>query len=70
MFLAIILPPARKSRGIFAVVLIAAAISVFLKFVVTSLSGGFAMIIASVIAAMFGAAFFPVEETDAKEAES
>ena len=70
MFLAIILPPARKSRGILAVVLIAAAISVFLKYAVTSLSGGFAMILASVIAAVIGAAFFPADDAEPKEAES
>ncbi|MBQ6039415.1 MAG: AzlC family ABC transporter permease [Oscillospiraceae bacterium] len=70
MFLAIILPPARKSRGILAVILIAAAISVFLKFAVTSLSGGFAMIIASVIAAVIGAAFFPADDAESKEADA
>ncbi len=68
MFLAIILPPARKSRGILAAVLIAAAISVLIKFCFRSMSGGFAMILAAVAAAAICAVVFPVDTQ--KEAES
>ena len=69
MFLAIILPPARKSKGILAVISVAALCSVLLKLMFRSLSGGFALIIASLIAAVFGAVFFPVnqEQTEVQE---
>lgn len=70
MFLAIILPPARKSRAIFTVISIAAAISVLLHFFVKWMSGGFAMIIAALVASVFGAILFPIPDEDqAKEAE-
>ncbi len=68
MFLAIIVPPSRKSRGILAVVLIAAGISVFLHYAVKTLTAGFAMIIASVVAAMIGAFFFPHQAAEEQEA--
>ena len=69
MFLAIILPPARKSQGILAVVIFAAACSVLLKVTMKWMSGGFALIIASLAAAVFGAAVFPVdpEKTEVQE---
>ena len=71
MFLAIIVPPARKSRGILAAVLIAAAISVILHYVLRFISGGFAMILAAVIAAAVCAKLFPVDpQADGKEAQS
>lgn len=70
MFLAIILPPARKSRAIFVVIIIAAVISVLLHFFVKWMSGGFAMIIAALAASVFGAILFPIPDEDqAKEAE-
>ena len=70
MFLAIILPPARKSRAIFAVISVAAVISVLLHFFVKWMSGGFAMIIAALAASVFGAILFPIPDEDqAKEAK-
>lgn len=70
MFLAIILPPARKSRAIFAVISVAAVISVLLHFFVKWMSGGFAMIIAALAASVFGAILFPIPNEDqAKEAK-
>ena len=70
MFLAIILPPARKSRAIFAVISVAAVISVLLHFFIKWMSGGFAMIIAALAASVFGAILFPIPDEDqAKEAE-
>ena len=55
---------------ILAVISIAAGISVLLHFLAKQLSGGFAMIIAAVLAAVFGAILFPVpDEDEAKEAE-
>ena len=71
MFLAIILPPARKSRAILAVISVAAVISVLLHYFVSWMSGGFAMILAALAASVFGAVFFPIpENADAKEAEA
>lgn len=62
MFLAIIVPPAKKSLSVFIVVITAAGISVFFRYVLTTLSSGFAVIISAVAAAMLGAAFFPIKE--------
>ena len=69
MFLAIILPPARKSKGILAVVIAAALCSVLLKLAASWISGGFALIIAALSAAVFGALCFPVnqDETEVQE---
>ena len=69
MFLAIILPPARKSKGILAVVIFAAACCVLLKVTLKWMSGGFVLIIASLTAAVFGALCFPVDpdQTEVQE---
>ncbi|MBR3750644.1 MAG: AzlC family ABC transporter permease [Clostridia bacterium] len=64
MFLAIIVPPARKEKSVLAVVLIAAACSVIFKYLFTFVSGGFAIILSAIIAAVIGAALFPVKEED------
>ena len=72
MFLAIILPPARKSRAILAVISIAALISVLLHYFAKWMSGGFAMILAALAASIVGAILFPVadKDDDAKEAQA
>ncbi len=67
MFLAIIIPPAKKEKGVLAAVLAAAALSIVFEFVLKSVSGGFAIIICSVISASVCAVLFPVK--DEKEAE-
>lgn len=67
MFLAIIIPPAKKEKGVLAAVLTAAALSIVFEFVLKSVSGGFAIIICSVISAAVCAVLFPVK--DEKEAE-
>ena len=69
MFLAIILPPARKSKGILTVVLLAAFFSVLLKMTLKWMSGGFVLILASVAAAVIGALIFPAdaEQTEVHE---
>ena len=64
MFLAIIIPPARKERGVLFTVIIAAAISVLFKYAFTAVSGGFAVIISSVIAATVMAVIAPVKEEE------
>ncbi len=62
MFLAIIVPPARKKLSVFIVVAIAAAISVLIKYCLEFITSGFAVIISAVIASAVGALFFPVKE--------
>ena len=64
MFLAIIIPPAKKSSSVLKVILIAVALSCCFKYVpyMNKISGGFAIIISTVVAAAAGAALFPVPE--------
>ena len=64
MFLAIIIPPAKKEKSILFVVVIAALLSVLCKYVVPFLSGGFAMILCALTATLLGALLFPEEEED------
>lgn len=66
MFLAIIIPPARKQRSVLAVVIAAAAISVLFRYVLTMVSGGFAVIISAVAASTLGAALFPIKDEEAQ----
>lgn len=69
MFLAIIIPPSRKSRSICIVVAAAAAVSILFKYVFSVVSAGFAVIISAVAAAALGALLFPVKDGE-MEAES
>ncbi len=64
MFLAIIIPPSRTSRGILLAVLSAVAIRCILKYVpvFSSISSGFAIIICGVLASALAAVFFPVQD--------
>lgn len=64
MFLAIIIPPAKKDSAVFKVVLIAVALSCILKFtpLLNNISSGFSIIICTIIAAVIGAIFFPIKE--------
>lgn len=64
MFIAIIVPPARKNRGILVAVIIGAACSVLIKYVFTFISSGFSVIISAVIAAAVCAALFPLPQED------
>ena len=69
MFLAIILPPARKEKPVRVVVLIAVVLSLCFRYIplLNTLSSGFVIIICAVVAAAAGAVLFPVkdEEVDA-----
>ena len=65
MFLAIIIPPARKERGIFFAVAAGAGLSLFFHFLVPGLSFGFAVILSAVGAAVLAALFFPGKEAEA-----
>ncbi len=64
MFIAIIIPDARKSKPILFVILIAAIISTLFYYVpfIKEIGLGFKIIIATVIAALLGALIFPIEE--------
>lgn len=64
MFIAIIIPPARKEKKIFIVAAIAIALSCMFRYLVPSLSSGFAVIISAVAASLVGAFFFPVEQKE------
>lgn len=64
MFIAIIVPPSRKSFKVLTVVLTAAVISIIFKYLITVISGGFAVIISAIVASAVGALFFPVDEKE------
>lgn len=64
MFIAIIVPPSRKSKKVLSVVVIAALISVLFKFFEEYVSGGFAVIISAIIAAAIGALIFPITDEE------
>ena len=64
MFLAIIIPPSKKSKNVLLVVIGAAVSSCMLRFLLPTLSGGMRIIICAVAMAGLGAVFFPVEEKE------
>lgn len=72
MFIAIVLPPARKSAPVAFCAVIAAAISCAFKFipVLSGVSGGFVIIIAGVASAVIMAAVAPIKDADADDASS
>lgn len=64
MFLAIIIPAAKKRHGVLCVILIAAAVSLLFRYVLTFISTGFAIIISAIIASALGALLFPIKEEE------
>ncbi len=66
MFIAIIIPPAKKSKPILLTVIIAAILSCAIKWLpfLQMISGGFSLIITTIIASVIMAILFPVEEAD------
>ena len=64
MFIAIIIPDARKSKPISIVILIAVAISCMFYYIpgIKEIGLGFKIIIATVIASIIGAIFFPIPD--------
>ena len=64
MFIAIILPPAKRSKAVLFIILIAIAVVCILRYLplFQSISSGFRVIIATFIAAGAGAFFFPMDE--------
>ena len=72
MFIAIIIPAARKDHKIFCVILIAVGLSLLFRYVFPFITSGFAVIFCALIAAVIGAVLFPVpdEEETAEEGRS
>lgn len=70
MFLAVILPPARKNRVIAGVVVISMLLSAFFTWVpvLSGISSGMRMIILTVLVSGAAALWFPVREGDSNEA--
>ncbi len=64
MFIAIIIPPAAEKKSVLLVVIIASALSVVCRYLLPFLSGGFAVIICGIAAALIGALLFPVREEE------
>ncbi|NLO99046.1 MAG: AzlC family ABC transporter permease [Clostridiaceae bacterium] len=64
MFLAIIIPPAKKARPVLWVTILSVVISLLLHYTpyLNKLSEGFVIIICALTASGFGALFFPVKE--------
>ncbi len=62
MFLAIILPPARRDRRVLFAVVAAAACSCVCYYLLPVISDGFAVIISALIASLAAACLFPVDE--------
>ncbi|MBR7071374.1 MAG: AzlC family ABC transporter permease [Clostridia bacterium] len=65
MFIAIIIPPCKKSHPLIAVILIAAGFSVLFTYATPFISGGFAVILSALITCILAAFFFPIKEEKA-----
>ena len=72
MFLAIILPPARKEKPVRIVVLMAIAMSLCFRYVpmLSQVSSGFVIIICAIAASTLGAWLFPVREEETKAGDA
>ena len=73
MFLAVIIPPAKKEKPVLAVVIAAMAVSSLFRYVpaLSHVSSGFVIIITTVLTAGAAAAVFPVkDESDSPEVSS
>ena len=66
MFIALIIPPCKKSKGIAFVVNLAIILSCCLYYlpVLNKISQGFAIIICSILSSVLGAYFFPIKNKD------
>ncbi len=69
MFLAIILPPARKQKPVRFVVLLSVGMSLCFRYIpgLQQVSGGFVIILCAVVSAAAGAALYPVEDGGREE---
>lgn len=71
MFLAIIVPAAKKEKSVLLCVTVACVLSVIFRYCLTFISGGFAVIISAVAASAVVALIFPVkDEEDTTAADS
>ena len=72
MFVAIVIPPAKKSRAVALVLGGAVALACAFRYIpiLSGVSGGFVIIICAVTAAALGAVFAPIPDDDGEEAES
>lgn len=72
MFVAIILPPMKKKRGVLFAVLLASSFSCCMHYIpfLSKISSGFAIIISACLAAILMAIFCPVEDEERESAES
>ena len=71
MFIAVIIPPIRTSKANLVVILIAAAVSCVIYYLLPMITSGFAIIISAVIAAAVLAIVAPIaDETDTEGAEA
>jgi predicted branched-subunit amino acid permease len=64
MFIAIVVPPAKKEKGIVTAAAVAVALSVVFKYLIPSVSSGFTVIICSIAASAAGAFLFPKEDDE------
>lgn len=67
MFIAIIIPPAKKDHKVLFVVLLSAGFSLLLYYFLPMISGGFAIIISALAASVIAALLFPVKEERGEE---
>ncbi len=68
MFIAIVVPPAKKSRGVLAVAGVAAFCSMVFRYLLPQVGGGFAIILSAIIAAVAGALAFPAAGEEGERA--
>ncbi|MCM1528845.1 MAG: AzlC family ABC transporter permease [Alistipes sp.] len=68
MFIAIIVPPARKNKKILSVVAVSVILMLFLRYVLKFGSFSGSVMISAIIAAAIGALLFPVNDEEAGEA--
>ncbi|MBE7058700.1 MAG: AzlC family ABC transporter permease [Ruminococcaceae bacterium] len=66
MFIAIIIPPSKKSKSVLGVVVTAASLSCIIHYTPISeyISSGFSIIICAIITSLIFAALFPLKETE------
>lgn len=69
MFVAIVLPPAKRDRGVLVSSLIAIAVSLCLAFIplFSFITSGFAIILSALVAAFIAALIFPIKDEEEEE---
>ena len=67
MFIAIIIPPAKKSAKVLLVIVLSAGLSVMFRFLLPMVNEGFAIIISSVVSSATVALIFPVGEKEGEK---